>query len=91
MRTLRWEAEANRQFRDTLTYIASHNVAAAEGLEEAVLRKLDLLRQFPQSGRPGRVQGSRELVVHPNYVVIYAIKRKTVDIVRFLHVRQLFP
>jgi len=91
MLTLRWEAEASRQFRDTLTYIASHNVAAAEGLDEAIGRKLDLLRQFPESGRPGRVAGSRELVVHPNYVVVYAVKRTTIDIVRFLHVRQLYP
>ncbi len=91
MRTLRWEAEARRQYRDTLTYIASHDAAAAERLGETIEAKLDLLRRFAEIGRRGRVARTRELIVHPNFIVIYAIRRNTIDVIRFLHARQLYP
>ncbi len=91
MRKLRWEAEARRQYRDTLTYIASHDAAAAGRLGMAVEERLTLLERFAEIGRPGRVPRTRELIVHPNYIVIYAIRRSTIDIIRFLHARQLYP
>ena len=91
MQTIRWEAEARRQYRDTLTYIASHDVVAAERLGKTIEAKLALLTQFAQVGRPGRVSRTRELIVHPNYIVIYAIRRNTIDVIRFLHARQLYP
>jgi toxin ParE1/3/4 len=91
MRSLRWEAEARRQYRDSLTYIAAHDTGAAERLDYSVRTKLEALQQFPEIGRPGRIEVSRELVVHPNYIVIYTVRSSTIDIVRFLHVRQLYP
>ena len=91
MRTLRWEAEARRQYSDSLTYIAAQNASAAEGLELEIARKLELLGQFPELGRKGRVARTRELVVYPNYIVIYAARRHTIDVIRFLHVRQKYP
>ena len=47
--------------------------------------------QFPELGRRGRVARTRELVVHPNYIVIYAVRRHTIDVIRFLHARQHYP
>lgn len=91
MRTLRWEAEARRQFRDTVTYIAAHDTAAAEQLSKVIAEKLKLLERFGEIGRPGRVPRTRELIVHPNYIVVYAVKRNTIDVIRFLHARQLYP
>ena len=91
MRTLRWEAEARRQYRDSLTYIGVQNAAAADGLAVEIAHKLDLLLQFPELGRKGRVARTRELVVHPNYLLIYAVKRHTIDVIRFLHARQQYP
>jgi len=91
MRTLRWEAEARHQYRDTLTYIASHDVAAAERLRGSIDAKLELLARFAEIGRPGRIRRTRELIVHPNYIIIYTIRRNSIDIIRFLHARQLYP
>ena len=91
MRALRWEAEARRQYRDSLTHVAAQNAAAADGLALEIAHKLDLLLQFPELGRKGRVARTRELVVHPNYLLIYAVKRHTIDVIRFLHARQQYP
>jgi addiction module RelE/StbE family toxin len=91
MRTLRWEAEARRQYRDTLTYISAQNPAAADHLAIEIADKLNLLLRFPELGRRGRVPRTRELVVHPNYLLIYAARKHTIDVIRFLHARQLYP
>ena len=91
MRTLRWEAEARRQYRDSLTYIAAQDVSTAEALGLEIARKLNLLVQFPEMGRKGRVPRTRELVVHPNYILIYMVRRNSIDVIRFLHSRQLYP
>ena len=46
---------------------------------------------FPALGRPGRVPGTRELVVHDNYVVPYRVKGQVVQIIRMQHIAQLWP
>ena len=47
--------------------------------------------RVPAMGRPGRVPGTRELVVHENYVVPYRVKDDVVQIIRIQHVARLWP
>ncbi len=49
------------------------------------------LAEHPYLFRPGRVPGTRELVAHPNYIVIYRVTPEHVEIVRVLHARQQYP
>ncbi len=43
-------------------------------------------------GRPGRVKGTRELViVHPPYIAAYRVKKETIQILRVLHGARLWP
>ena len=39
----------------------------------------------------GKVPGTREIVAHPNYIIIYQVSENTVDVLRVLHSRQQFP
>lgn len=41
--------------------------------------------------RQGRVVGTREAVVHPNYLMIYQIQEKQIVIVSVVHARQQYP
>ena len=41
--------------------------------------------------RLGRVPGTREHVVHPNYIVVYQVGDDVIDILRILHSRQQYP
>ena len=91
MRVVRWEADARLQYLDILSYITDRNPDAAFWLDQEVSRKLELLRKFPELGRPGRVAGSRELIIHPNYLLIYRIATSTIDVIRMLHARQQYP
>lgn len=84
-----WEALADR--RAIFTYIEARNLQAAVALDNLIAENTDLLVAHPESGRPGRVEGTRELVTHPNYVVIYDLGDDTVRILRVLHTAQQWP
>lgn len=70
-------------------YIAEINVDAAHVVTERVLRSVGRLEAFPQSGRPGRARGTREVVVpgYP-YIVVYTHDDAAVDIVAVFHAAQ---
>jgi addiction module RelE/StbE family toxin len=46
---------------------------------------------MPYLFRLGRVAGTREHVVHPNYIVVYQVGNEVIDILRVLHSRQQYP
>ncbi len=46
---------------------------------------------MPRIGRPGRVDGTREIVIHPNYLAIYQVTETAIDVVLILHARQRYP
>ena len=91
MLTLIWGARARADYREALEYIADRNDAAAEGLREAVEAGAERLQQHPFMYRPGRAPGTREAVIHPNYILIYRVTANTVEIVRLVHARQHYP
>jgi len=41
--------------------------------------------------RPGRLDGTREAMIHPNYVLVYRSNAEKVEIVNILHSRQQYP
>ena len=91
VRSIRWEADALLQLDGIVRYISERNQAAAKKLYNEVVSRIELLRTFPELGRIGRAPGSREMVIHANYIVVYAVRENTIDIVRVLHVRQKYP
>ena len=50
-----------------------------------------MLRTHPKAFRQGRVDGTRELVVRSNYVVVYLIDAQTISILRVLQAAQQWP
>jgi len=49
------------------------------------------LAEHPYLYRPGRVAGTREAVVHPNYIVVYRVATEAVEVVAVVHARQHYP
>jgi toxin ParE1/3/4 len=91
MLDLIWRPEAERQFLGMLEYIAARNAAASLRIKRLVDDRIALALAVPGIGRPGRVAGTRELVVHPNYIVIYTHDGTTLRVIRVLHSRQRYP
>ena len=72
-------------------YIAQDNRAAAVDMWLAIDDQVSRLADpnFPR--RPGRVAGTLELVVHPNYVVILEQTLDTVTVLEVLHSAMKYP
>ena len=53
---------------------------------------MERLREFPALGRPGRVEGTRELIIAGTpYIVPYRVRGDTVEIITVLHSAQRWP
>ena len=76
---------------EIIDYIEQRNATAAQSLYAAIVQSAENLPRMPYLFRPGRVAGTRELVVHPNYIVVYQVGSDVVDILRILHSRQQYP
>ena len=87
-----WSRHAAADRLAVFTWIAQDDPRAAalvdDRLEDAARRLID----FPESGRPGRVEGTRELVVaRTPYVVLYQIVGDTVRLLRVIHGARMWP
>lgn len=91
MLKLIWAADARAQLVSIIEHIAPRNPPAAERLERLIDEAVDRARRFPQIGRPGRVDGTRELIVHPNYLIVYRAMPDAIDVLRIVHARQRYP
>jgi plasmid stabilization system protein ParE len=87
-----WTRAARRDFAAHFDYLAPRSLDAALRMEEAVLQAIDGLTKFPHRGRPGRRDGTRELIIrgHP-YIVVYSVGTTRIAIVRVLHTAQEWP
>lgn len=86
-----WLEPAVEQLETILDYIAERNEAAANRLQGAIEACAQALPDHPFLYRPGRAEGTREAVVHPNYIVIYRVTTDAVEIVSVVHARQDYP
>ncbi|KZZ71455.1 addiction module antitoxin, partial [Sulfitobacter sp. HI0129] len=68
-----------------IDYISDDNPDAAQALKDEDEAKTSRLPEHPQMYRRGRVDGTREMVVRPHYIVVYAEDPDTVTILRILH------
>jgi toxin ParE1/3/4 len=86
-----WRARALSDLETILSYIADRNVAAADELLAVIEACTERLPEHPFLYRTGRVDGTREAVVHPNYIVIYRVGSDEVEIINVVHARQQYP
>jgi len=87
-----WSAFALSDRDGIFTHIVAENPRAAIALDERIAAAAHRLVEFPESGRPGRVAGTRELViVGTPYVAAYAVTESSIRILRILHGAQKWP
>ena len=91
MRDLEWKPAAVADLLAIVDYISDDNPAAAQALKEEIETGVARLRNNPRLYRAGRVEGTREMVVRSNYIVVYADGTDTVTVLRVLHAAQLWP
>jgi addiction module RelE/StbE family toxin len=91
MRSLIWRPEALEKLAHIADYIAERRPAAAQRLKDAIQHTAERLPDHPYIHRPGRVPGTREAIVHPNYILVYRVGEAVIEVVAVLHARQHYP
>ena len=86
IRVLR-STRAAAEIREIATYLGEHSAPAAQRFLEALERAEQQLSQFPNSGRPGLLPGTRRLVVG-NYIFSYRRRGSDVEIFAVRHARR---
>lgn len=89
---LEYSARYFRRLEDIRDRIASENPQAARRVVSRIRATVERLSVTPGIGRPGRVAGTRELViVGTPYIVPYRVENDAVQIITVLHGAQKWP
>jgi toxin ParE1/3/4 len=88
---LEWRSAAIADLLTIVDYIADDNPDAAQALKDEIEIRDARLPQNPRAYRRGRVEGTREMVVRPNHLVVYAEDARAATILRVLHADQQWP
>jgi addiction module RelE/StbE family toxin len=89
---VRWTLQAAEDLEQICHYIQQDNAEAALATGRRVYNHVVALESHPNRGRPGRVEGTRELVLSPlPYIAVYEIAMDTVVILRILHAARRWP
>ena len=88
---VRWSEEATTDLVEIIDYIEQRNAIAAQDLLSTIVQSVENLPLMPYLFRPGRVAGTREYVVHPNYILVYQVAVNAIDVLRVLHSREQYP
>ena len=87
-----FSARADTDLTNIAAYVARDNPAVAIALTDQIIDRLQgQLADHPNSGRPGRVANTRELVVHPSYIAAYRVDPDQVVILHIRHTGLLWP
>jgi toxin ParE1/3/4 len=87
-----WSALAMEDRDRIFDYIESESPKAAIQVDIRIEEQVDQLVQFPELGRLGRIDDTRELVIsQTSYVVPYRVYGNVVRILRVLHCAQQRP
>lgn len=89
---LEWSAFAIEDRDAIFDYIEEDSPRAAVVVDDRIRVQVRQLLQYPETGRPGRVDGTRELVIrHTPYIAAYRVSGNVVRILRVLHSAQQWP
>lgn len=87
-----WSPAASRDLRHAYQYIAKDNEHAAARIADVIEHHVRYLSVFPAMGRPGRVEGTRELPIPGTpFIAVYQLAGDAVDIVAVMHGSRAWP
>lgn len=90
MRVL-WTLSAEQDRADIIDFIAQDNRLAAIRMDEVFAAAVGRLAEHPLMGRPGQIPGTRELIPHESYRLVYEVEADTIWILALVHTARLWP
>ena len=87
-----WTLPGVAALADIHAHISASNPAAADALRDRALSYVEMkLAAHPMIRRPGRVDGTRESVIHPSYIIVYRVTTDRIEILTVRHVARTWP
>lgn len=87
-----WSVFAVADRNAIFDYIEADSPRAAAEIDDRIEAEVERLTQLPGMGRPGRIEGTRELIIgRTPYIAVYRILDNTLYVLRILHGAQLWP
>lgn len=86
-----WRASARTNLATIIRFIAAESPQAARRMRNLIENSVLPIAEHPYLYRPGKVSGTREIIAHPNYIVVYRVMADCIEIVSVLHARQEYP
>jgi len=88
---VRWTKNALASIASIAAYIEWDNAERAKSFVQEIRLKTNALAEFPWIGRSGRIIGTREMIVHKNYIIPYRVSDGVVEILDILHTSKRWP
>jgi len=89
---IRWTPAAAADLQHISDYLKEHHPRYRQSTLRKLYEAVHALKQWPQRGRIGREEGTRELLFSPlPYVVVYRVTEKSVEVARIYHAAQDRP
>jgi len=88
---VQWTRRAINDRVSIFDYLLSRNPAAALSMDQSFEHAASHLQVFPRSGRIGLVPGTRELLPHPSYRLIYEVTEDRLTILTIIHTARQWP
>jgi toxin ParE1/3/4 len=86
-----WTLSAEQDRADIVDFIANDNPLAAIRMDELFSAAVGRLAEHPLLGRSGQIPGTRELIPHESYRLVYEVRADTVWILTLVHTARLWP
>jgi len=87
-----WTPAAAADLEQISDYLFERNPKVTIDITRRIYSAASALSQFPASGRLGRKEGTRELVVTGSpYLIVYDVEKQAVKILRILHGARRWP
>jgi len=86
-----WSEAALDDLDSIVAFIARHDVNAAMRLQDSIEDSVKPTAIYPYMFRTGRLEGTREVVAHPNYFVVYRVLTDMILVTSVVHTRLQYP
>ncbi len=88
---VRWTPEAQDDRAQIFDYIVADSPRSAVKMDELFSKAAARLADHPEIGRTGRILGTREVIPHKSYCLVYEIEQETVWVLALVHTARQWP
>ncbi len=86
-----WASAAEQDRADIIDYISQDNPLAAIRMDELFAEAAGRLAEHPHLGKAGLIAGTRELITHESYRLVYEVQDNSVWILALVHTARMWP